>query len=759
MNPVLRGLLAPLVVAGLVLASCGGMKGPPPLPGDHAFTLVYSQSNFGNIEPCACNNRTTGGFPRRFAYLEAQRAAGKKLLVLDSGDSLFTEKYVGPEQSGQSRAKASAIARAFSTCGVDAMTFGELDLQAGGNFLKSLVLEHDLPMVAANVKVRKTGETLFDAYRMVDVGDAKVAVIGLVAPEVRRIVSQTNEEGATMTTLSKEQHILLEDLFDDKDVVIEDPIEVARDVVAEVRGQAHMVIVLSHMSPRMTKEFAASVAGVDAIVGGHMPSNQPGYEIKASKTLVVTTPMNGTTLGVVDFVVKDGGLVFQDRTEVETYRERLPRIVALRDQIIAQNGSDDPDVVEANDVESANSLRLLNITIPDVERAIAEADAVPASYFVFDHVTLDGQEYPDDPTMSEQVREYRRGLADIYSDKSAEPNPAIVPGAGAQAFVKDVECIKCHRPQYEFWQRTHHARAWQTMIDYEAQYDLECIVCHTVGYMAPGGFDRPDRVAGYENVQCENCHGPGSFHLDGISFLDSSKIFGDAVRMDCEACHNNEHSPEFQRETYVSRVSCPPIDPNEPLVRGALGLARQGIEKALSKPDAVPKFFQAAIDLDLRLGNHAQALALSREALEKFPDHRKLVIGAAWALDGLGRTGEAIETLTGAYDAEDVDPLVMKELARLFLHGTDPAARDLASSRSLIEYAMTSFGAKDPAWNLLFAELLYAEGSLDDAVVEIERIVDTMKMRTSPYTDRLESWTAEQRARREFALPPPMSSR
>ncbi len=758
MNPALRGPVVLLAVAGLVLASCGGMDGPPPLQGDHEFTLVYSQSNFGNIEPCACNNRTTGGFPRRFAYLEAQRAAGKKLLVLDSGDSLFTEKYVSPEMAGQTRAKADAIAAAFAKSGVDAMTFGELDLQTGGNYLKRLVEEHDLPMVAANVKLRKSGDPLFEPYRMISLGDVKVAVIGLVAPEVRRIVSQTNEEGATMTTLSKEQHVFLEDLFEDKDVVIEDPIEVAREVVADVRGEAHVVIVLSHMSPRMTKEFAASVTGVDAIVGGHMPSNQPKYEIPAG-VLVLSTPMNGTVLGVVDFDVRNGGLVFQDRTEVESFRERLPRLEALRDTIVGRHGTDVPEEIEATDLESANNLRLLGATIPDVERAIAEADAEPVSYFVHSHVTLDGQEYPDHPEMSDLVRSYRRGLADLYTDAAAEPNPAIVPAAGAQAYVKDVECIKCHRPQYEFWQNTFHARAWQTMLDYEAQYDLECIVCHTVGYMAPGGFDRPDTVAGYENVQCESCHGPGSFHLDGISFLDASKIDGDAVRMDCERCHNNEHSPEFQRETYVSRVSCPPIDPNEPLVRGALGLARQGIEKSLAKPDAVPRFFQAAIDLDLRLGNHEQALRLAKTALEKFPGHEKLSVGAAWALDGLGRTQEAIDLLAEVYDARDPQPLVLKEMARLFLHGDDRGARDPQSARVCIEHALGSFGAKDPAWNLLHAELLYAEGKLDDAVAEIERVVDKMQMRTSPYTDRLEAWTAEQRARREVRLPPPMAGR
>jgi len=754
MKRSLRGSSALVLGVAIGFTSCNRMAGPPPLEGDHSFSLVYSQSNFGNIEPCACNNRTTGGFPRRFAYLEAQREAGRPLLILDSGDSLFTEQHIPAEMEPQARAKASAIARAFVTCGTDAMTFGDLDLRQGGNFLKSLVEKHDLPMVAANVKVRKTGDPLFEPYRIIDRDGVKIAVIGLVAPEVRRIVSTTNEEGATMTTLSKEQHVLLEELFDDRDVLIEDPIEVARDVVAEVRGEAHMVIVLSHMTPRMTKEFAASVEGVDMIVGGHMPTNRVSYGFQAG-VLTMTTPMNGTAIGIVDFSMKNGQIVCTDRTEIEGLRDGLPAMEELKEKIVAQYGTEDPDVIQPIDVVTANDLRMLNATLPSIKSEIDKADAGPGSFFIHSDLTLDGKEYPDHPAMSEQVREYRRGLADLYTS-DAEPDPAILPATGTQAFVKDSECIQCHKPQYEFWQRTNHSHAWKTMLDYDAQFDLECITCHTVGYMKPGGFDRPDRVGGHENVQCENCHGPGSFHLDGVSFLDRSKIVGAAIRMKCEECHNNEHSPEFQRETYVSRASCPPMDHNEPLIRGALGLARQGVELSLRKDGAKPSFYQAAIEIDLRLGNYQQALDLALEALKKFPARKKLAIGAAWAFDGLGRTGEAIDMLAGTYDEAAPDPAVLEELARLFLHGNDIAARDLGSARAAIEHAISTFAGKEPVWILLFAELLYAEGQIDDAITEVQRVVETMNMRTSPYTDRLEAWTAEKLARTEYLLPAPM---
>ncbi len=751
----LRGSILLWVAALASMMGCGGLDGPPPLEGDHDVTIFHAHANLGNIEPCACNNRTVGGFPRRFALLKELRKTRENVLVVEGGNTFFSEKFAAKEIRPQHREKARAIAKALLRCQVEAMTLGELDLSHGGNFLKELVRDFGLPMIASNVRVRKTGEPLFEEYKIISKGGLKIAVLGLINPELKRIVSQTNEEGTTMTQLSKDEVIIVEELFEDRDVEVEEPIEAAKDLVRELRGQAHLIVVLSHLPPKMSRDLPTLVPGIDVVIGAHLPSNRGEYKI-AGRSLFLRTPMNGTVIGVADFHVEDGGLVFADHTELHRYEATLPNLEKARQEVIDQYHTDDPEVVVAADADAAERLKLLNGAIEERRAKLEVARERTESYFIHDAISLDGKEVKDDPAIQELVREYRRSLGRLYEDKSAPVDPVVKPIAGTQAYTTESNCVICHKPQTEFWERTHHANAWQTMLDQDAQFDLECIVCHTVGYMAPGGFDRPDRVAGHEDVQCENCHGPGSFHIDGVSFLDRTKIIGDADQMGCESCHNHEHSPDFDRKTFVSRVACPPIDPHEPLIRGAIGRARQELDRTLAKPDASPRFYQAAIDLDLRLLNYEAALDIALKGLEQHPGTVRLEVGAAWALDGLGRTAEAIARLHQEYERNPTEQLVWKELAKLLIHGRDESARDLGTARELISFAVRDFGAKDPTWHLLLAELRHAEGDLEGALGEINRIVLQMGMRREPYTDLLESWTNELAARQEFDLPPPL---
>ncbi len=133
------------------------------------------------------------------------------------------------------------------------------------------------------------------------------------------------------------------------------------------------------------------------------------------------------------------------------------------------------------------------------------------------------------------------------------------------------QCGDCHAGNEMTWSETGHASMFTEAIDglKSSHYNENCVECHTVGYFEDtfnGGFwdvqqqvgwTFPDTLqtgnwddlvtnfptlAAVSNIQCENCHGPGSLHKG-----DKSKI---ALSLDegaCGRCH--EEAPYHVKNT------------------------------------------------------------------------------------------------------------------------------------------------------------------------------------------------------------------
>lgn len=124
------------------------------------------------------------------------------------------------------------------------------------------------------------------------------------------------------------------------------------------------------------------------------------------------------------------------------------------------------------------------------------------------------------------------------------------PPKGAPTYVGKDTCDGCHDEAVEFWSQTHHASAYRTLVDANKQFDLSCVGCHVTGYMKPGGahvVETRDLI----DVQCEQCHGPGSLHADNP---DPSNIRREVPPATCLECHTPEHSDTFQLEAYLRNV-------------------------------------------------------------------------------------------------------------------------------------------------------------------------------------------------------------
>jgi 5'-nucleotidase/UDP-sugar diphosphatase len=168
--------------------------------------------------------------------VKQERQASDHFLLLDAGDSLFGDRFLGQQTQGK------GVVEAMNLLGYDAMALGGGDMRLGLDTLRQRIAEAEFPFLSANVVLSGT-ETLFtEPYIVKEMGDHRVAIIGLTEPGAADAV-----QGA---------------------VTVLNPIETARRYVVEVSAKASTIIVLSHLGMEGNIKLAEEVEGIDLIVSG-----------------------------------------------------------------------------------------------------------------------------------------------------------------------------------------------------------------------------------------------------------------------------------------------------------------------------------------------------------------------------------------------------------------------------------------------------------------------------------------------------------
>jgi hypothetical protein len=156
------------------------------------------------------------------------------------------------------------------------------------------------------------------------------------------------------------------------------------------------------------------------------------------------------------------------------------------------------------------------------------------------------------------------GTVTAGSSGSATVAQTIIGGT----YVGKASCTFCHsgglaEVKAPSWTKTAHASIFQQGVEgtNSDHYAASCIGCHSVGYdtnpaAANGGFDDvakklnwtfptpalgaykavPDELKNLGDIQCENCHGPGSQHVkSGGDTVEISVATGSGT---CAQCHD-----------------------------------------------------------------------------------------------------------------------------------------------------------------------------------------------------------------------------
>jgi len=168
------------------------------------------------------------------------------------------------------------------------------------------------------------------------------------------------------------------------------------------------------------------------------------------------------------------------------------------------------------------------------------------------HATIDmPTTVKDAPRMQRWYKEYNDKVKQDYLKRVAIRKQRE---SGNSPYVGEEQCKVCHAAQYQTWQASEHAKAYEDLENVQKSFDPECLACHTVGFNQPGGFVDFTITSHLSSVQCENCHGAAKQHVQSAGKQPVANHDWPRDKM-CAQCHIQKHSPGFILDQYWPKIA------------------------------------------------------------------------------------------------------------------------------------------------------------------------------------------------------------
>jgi hypothetical protein len=486
----------------------------------------------GAIAPCGCTTEPLGGLQYAFGFIRATSAPGERL-VLEPGSFLFPDPE-GPEAAtdeatwAQAEQRATLLRDQFGTLG-DGLASGLGPTDLSSSHERAALEKWPMPRALANLDAgaRETIGSL-PAHRLIDVGHGKKAgVTSVIDPA---LAAKASSFPATT-----------------------DPVTAAKAEVASMKkAGAALTVVMVHGPRTLAESIAREADGVDLVVMGGVLGDPDrsrlgsavqqvghGYLVepgdRAQTVTHLTLSLDPKALDEKDGLPSAKSWTFappraQREEELRRTEERLKKFES------------DPNADPA-------FLGRLRHERDQLAKAL-EQDALPdgAVVAVFEQVKVTCRLDTDTPT-EKALHGYDAWVASENQKRFAGVK-APAPAKGQPSYVGIEECEMCHDEAAKHWKDTVHAGAYDTLVEANKQFDLSCVGCHVTGFRKPGGSEVVENE-GLRAIQCEQCHGPGSQHVDD----PSTHVLSAPTKVDvCLECHTPEHSDTFDYEAYLRDV-------------------------------------------------------------------------------------------------------------------------------------------------------------------------------------------------------------
>jgi hypothetical protein len=333
------------------------------------------------------------------------------------------------------------------------------------------------------------------------------------------------------------------------DAGAEDPAEgVARGVALAKRQGASVLVALTAVGRDEARRIAEAVPELTAIVvgsskaSGEENTTAPQGE-RAGGVLIVQGGNHLQSVAVLDLYVRDrvapGEVIrFADATGLERSQER-EALASRADDLHVKISIWERDRSLPKAELDARKRELL-VLEDERQRLDIKPSPTQGSFFRYSLKEV-RPSLGTEPSIQTEISIYSQEINGQNRTALAGRMP-LPPVAGHARYVGIKACVRCHAPAVAMWKGTWHANAYETLKIVGQEFNLECVRCHVTGYELPAG-STVTHLDKLENVQCETCHGPGSWHVANPT--DPKAILAKPGAELCVACHHPPHVEQF----------------------------------------------------------------------------------------------------------------------------------------------------------------------------------------------------------------------
>ena len=477
-------------------------------PAQLGLTLVGEVR--GEIDPCGCPTLPMGGFERRAGLMDELATESPPLFHLDAGNMLVEGYATGGR--GDVADRARLLMDLSAEVGLDAFCPGAADLLvlSPSELLRGFA-QRDIAAVSATWR-DLAGDPIMPGATVLEREGVRLGVVGLSAqprdPAWRERIRYR------------------------------DPVLAAREAVATLPQDVHLIVALSNLSDDENNRVASQVEELAAVLSVR---NEAHDEPRTrDQAVVIEVPNRGRYLTLVRVrTAAEPGRAFELDASVRLDLETHDRITAKRDRLLARG-----ERLSDGEAQTLTEHQAL-LEQQGAGRNLAYVQSYPL-----------GTRYAGDRSTAGRIDSFKAKV--LAEETQARETERQLP-EGPRRYVSAARCFPCHTEQYSRWALTQHTHGYESLLARGEQANPECLTCHTTAFAVEGGWAsiEPANILAFKAVQCEACHGPLEGHPDNPELRPT--IPNEAS---CLRCHDEANSPEFDYVSYLTRAICtaPPFD-------------------------------------------------------------------------------------------------------------------------------------------------------------------------------------------------------